>query len=248
MNLVRMLCSVAFLVFFCLRAAAQECTPPCRSGYSCRQGTCVSQCNPPCEPGYRCDTTQRDCVPVQNVNGPANTGNRADAAGTGGGKGAGITGLALSPVVLGLSIGSTVSRAASDGVAPALPLGVASIVVGDIVAPIAAAGGASSRHSGARGVLALRLVGWIAYGLSNAVLAAMVGIGLGTDAPPPPAVILVDGVLATVGSVMLSADALASGSQANRRDRAECRDRPSWYLSLGATRTGALRGSVTCAF
>lgn len=38
------------------------CTPPCRDGYFCHQGQCLSSCNPPCAPGERC--MNGDCVRV----------------------------------------------------------------------------------------------------------------------------------------------------------------------------------------
>lgn len=40
-----------------------SCTPPCRKGYICVDGQCVSACNPPCPPGYVCDSELNDCVP-----------------------------------------------------------------------------------------------------------------------------------------------------------------------------------------
>lgn len=35
-------------------AAPATCTPPCRTGYSCKAGRCVSLCNPPCGAGEVC--------------------------------------------------------------------------------------------------------------------------------------------------------------------------------------------------
>ena len=40
----------------------RACDPPCRSGYFCRAGECVSECNPPCPPGLRC--VDNDCQPI----------------------------------------------------------------------------------------------------------------------------------------------------------------------------------------
>ncbi len=42
----------------------QVCNPPCRAGYTCIDGECVSRCNPPCPDGYRCDPKALDCVPL----------------------------------------------------------------------------------------------------------------------------------------------------------------------------------------
>lgn len=38
-----------------------ECFPPCRTGYLCYKGECVSRCNPPCPAGQKC-TDEGECV------------------------------------------------------------------------------------------------------------------------------------------------------------------------------------------
>jgi hypothetical protein len=43
--------------------AAPQCIPPCRAGYVCVNGACVSQCNPPCPEGQECTPGFR-CLPV----------------------------------------------------------------------------------------------------------------------------------------------------------------------------------------
>ena len=40
---------------------SQECFPPCRAGYFCYAGRCVSPCNPPCETGTIC-TAEGACL------------------------------------------------------------------------------------------------------------------------------------------------------------------------------------------
>ena len=42
-------------------AQKAECVPPCRTGYLCHKGQCVSKCNPPCAPGETC-TGEGECV------------------------------------------------------------------------------------------------------------------------------------------------------------------------------------------
>lgn len=37
-----------------------QCTPPCRVGYTCQDGKCIELCNPPCPPGTKC--ANYDCV------------------------------------------------------------------------------------------------------------------------------------------------------------------------------------------
>jgi hypothetical protein len=45
-------------------ALAQQCAPPCRAGFMCHKGQCVSVCNPPCEANEMC-TAGGECVPKQ---------------------------------------------------------------------------------------------------------------------------------------------------------------------------------------
>jgi len=40
---------------------SMQCTPPCRAGFMCVSGSCVSTCNPPCPTGERC-TLDGQCV------------------------------------------------------------------------------------------------------------------------------------------------------------------------------------------
>lgn len=42
--------------------AQASCDPPCRKGYFCRDGQCISECNPPCPVGEHC--MNGDCVPA----------------------------------------------------------------------------------------------------------------------------------------------------------------------------------------
>lgn len=40
---------------------AEACVPPCRSGFMCQRGVCISACNPPCPAGQQC-TPQGECI------------------------------------------------------------------------------------------------------------------------------------------------------------------------------------------
>ncbi len=40
-----------------------SCSPPCRSGFHCKQGKCVSLCNPPCNAGERCVKGECELMP-----------------------------------------------------------------------------------------------------------------------------------------------------------------------------------------
>jgi hypothetical protein len=43
-----------------------RCFPPCRKGYMCRNGECVSMCNPPCQPGWECGS-DAECHPAMSI-------------------------------------------------------------------------------------------------------------------------------------------------------------------------------------
>lgn len=40
---------------------AEACVPPCRAGFMCQRGVCISACNPPCPAGQQC-TAQGECI------------------------------------------------------------------------------------------------------------------------------------------------------------------------------------------
>ncbi len=46
---------------------AIKCFPPCRTGYVCHNGECISLCNPPCPSGQKC-TKEGECI---NSEGPS---------------------------------------------------------------------------------------------------------------------------------------------------------------------------------
>ncbi len=58
----------AICTFHCI-AFSQEikdssCFPPCRHGYICHNGVCISMCNPPCPAGTEC-SEGITCIPVK---------------------------------------------------------------------------------------------------------------------------------------------------------------------------------------
>lgn len=207
------------VLFFPLLIAisnAQDCDPPCRSGYECRNGTCVSQCNPPCPETQTCDPASHECVllapkPKEEPKEHHNTGGFATASA--------ITGFVLSPIILGLTIGSAATS--GNGLVPALPLGASALGIGIVSVPIIAAGGASARSGDkVNGVLGLRIAGWTGYGLSIGTGALMVGWAV-SGGSIPPAPILACGLLGTFSCVSLSVDNLVSGNEAKKRYAAE---------------------------
>ncbi|MFW5960073.1 MAG: dickkopf-related protein [Chitinivibrionales bacterium] len=48
-------------------AEESECRPPCRKGFECIDGNCVSVCNPPCDPGFECHPESGECIPVDTL-------------------------------------------------------------------------------------------------------------------------------------------------------------------------------------
>jgi hypothetical protein len=202
--------SILFFPLFATRSQAQDCDPPCRSGYQCKNGTCISQCNPPCPETQTCDSTSHDCVPsVSESKTPKelhNTGGFATASA--------ITGFVLSPIILGLTIGSAATS--GNGLAPALPLGASALGTSVVSVPIIAVGGALARSSDkVKGVLALRIAGWLGYGLSIGTGALMVGMAVGGGTIPPEAIIAC-GLLGTFSCISLSIDNFISGAQAKK--------------------------------
>ena len=166
------------------------------------------------------------------------------------GRGRCISGSILSPGILGLDIASAITRGQTNNMVPALPLAACSQLVTEISIPIVAGGGSSSRHGRAKGILGLRIGGWISYGVSiGAIFISMAGLGIGANEPPPPALILVDGIISASSCLMLLEDAIVSNSQANSyNQKADSQDSSLLYLSLGSTKQGDLKVSLSYAF
>ena len=50
-----------------------SCAPPCREGFFCKQGRCVSLCNPPCRAGERCVDGECELMPRKDRGEPRRT-------------------------------------------------------------------------------------------------------------------------------------------------------------------------------
>jgi hypothetical protein len=97
---------------------------------------------------------------------------------------------------------------------PALPIGVAVTVLLAVDAPLTFAGGVSTgARTGVPGVPALRVLGWIVYGMSLAAAGTLVGLGAVKRTPPAG---LVTGVAAmgTSAGMLFSVDDFCIDSQA----------------------------------
>jgi hypothetical protein len=124
--------------------------------------------------------------------------------------GGAIVGFAAAAGAFGLSLASELTK---EDQIPAIPLGVAATVLTASLAPVAFAGGSSARRGDARGVLALRIVGWIAYGLSMVNAVALIGLGAAEIEPPDGSIVSAGG-LAAVSLLSFATDALVSRRQA----------------------------------
>lgn len=122
-------------------------------------------------------------------------------------KGAAILSFVGAAAVLGLG---GASAATSDEDIPAIPLGAAATLVGAIVFPIAASGGGSGSE---RGSIALRIIGWVTYGLTIANAAVLIGLGVADDTLDLSGPIIATTVLGGVSGVSFGIDALIANSK-----------------------------------
>jgi hypothetical protein len=152
--------------------------------------------------------------------------------------GAGVYGIIASTLFMGLAIGSEVTR---DHQVPSLPLGSMATLVHIASVPIVAAGGASARRGGGRGVLGLRVAGWVLYGLTLVDACALIALGV-MKQEPPAGVISAAGVLGMTSGVFMSVDALVAHAQAGDHGRREGAARVA--PSFAVTRDGGVVGVV----
>ena len=173
----------------------------------------------------------------------------APAADPGWAKGAGITGLVLAPIALGLFIGSAVTDPYGDpdgSPLPAAPLaGTAGLV--HIVGGAIAGGGAASAN-GVKHNLGCLISGWTFYGVTIVYTALEFGIGFGLKGGPPhPALIGVGGLLSATGVVLLSTDALVVAKRA-RAAKAAAALEPPRRVALYPLLSPVTSGSHTVGF
>jgi hypothetical protein len=179
----------------------------CAPGQACRQQRCVGSAPAPAP-------LQPYAAPQPYVPQPYVYTPRPASPGISWAGGAGIFGLVSSGVVLGLA---SASEGTKDQLVPSLPLGVTATVLLAASVPIVAAGGISARREGqVRGILALRVLGWIFYGLSLAEAGGLIALGT-MEVTPPDGMIISTGLLGVSSLVMMSADALVSRKQAAER-------------------------------
>lgn len=197
MKQVSLLCGEVLLtILITMQSVFGQCTKDvdCKGDRVCVNGECVES--------------------VKSTTGTASgSSETSDNSGSAGWAfGAAIAGYASAPIILGLGI----SSAATTGTDASLPLGISAFTVAVVALPIIAVGGASARlHTKARGVLGLRIPGYITYGLALANGAVLVGLGI-AGATISPAPIITCSVLGAAGCTLMATDALISGSQAKK--------------------------------
>ncbi|HUI93764.1 MAG TPA: hypothetical protein VLX68_16095 [Chitinivibrionales bacterium] len=205
-----------------IRSSSGQCTKDtdCKGDRVCVDGECV-------EP-------QKSKTEGSSASEPEKTGKTGNP---GWAFGAAITGYACAPVILGLGIAS----AATTGSDASLPLGVSAFSVGVATFPVTAVGGASARmNSGARGVLGLRIPGYIAYGLALVNGGVLIAFSIAnTNVTIPAAPIVTCAALGTAGCVLMSTDALISARQAARGGSSDADHQGTLRLSLVPARKGA---------
>lgn len=171
-------------------------------------------------------------------------------------KGAGITGLVLAPIVLGLFSGAAATLPKKGGSAiPAAPLGGVGMIVHIVAGGIVGGGAGSAR--GVRHNVGLLVSGWVLYGVSILYTALEFAIGYGVSNGAPPAeVVGVGGGLSALSIALLSVDALVVASRADARAQSATPASHETRLSLQpvlapvrhGTQTVGLSGGLRLAF
>ena len=124
---------------------------------------------------------------------------------------AGYLGIATSIVVGGLTVATV---ATNDDQDTSLPLGIVATVIGGVMIPVVAMGGASARNNPAvEGLPSLRTSSWVGYAAALVDAAVLIGLSLG-DAAAPAAVTASVGVLGVASCTGMTLDAFESASQA----------------------------------
>lgn len=150
------------------------CVPSCRSGYFCNEGQCLSRCNPPCSAGATCLENGECTAPTVPSTSPV--GQRVNR---GWATGAGVMGAVSAGIIVVLT-GVTM---ALNGDSAANYSGAVAILFTGVAVPITAIGAGSGRWDPRiPGSVALRVVGWVSFGL--AMVNAVVALGSASRAAP----------------------------------------------------------------
>lgn len=182
-----------------------ECVPPCRSGYFCHDGQCVSRCNPPCAAGATC-LESGECAAAYLPPSAAPVGQRVNR---GWATGAGVM-AAVSAGVIVLLTGVTIAINGSD--AANYTGGVAILFTG-VAVPIVAVGAGSGRWDPSiTGSAPWRIVGWVSFDL--AMVNGVVALGIGIAGATFPSYGIASlGALGVISALSHMADAFITAGQ-----------------------------------
>jgi Cys-rich repeat protein len=159
---------------------------------------------------------------------------------------AGILGTVSAVLVLSTGIGAEV--VGDDDTEAAIGIGATGALILGVMGPVVVAGSGSARRSpGVDGIPALRISGWVGYGL--ALMDALVAIGLAAgDVVIPDGVPAALGGLGMLSMVSFSIDAFVANNQARRAARRLTTNRPRFSMLPTVTPVRLADGSSTGVF
>jgi hypothetical protein len=132
--------------------------------------------------------------------------------------GGGIMGLVTVAPFTGLGIAAALTN---EDTIPSVPLGGSATVLAAIVSPLVFGSGRSARRGAmVRGVVGLRVTGWVSYGLCLGNAIVMIALGL-SDVFVPSWEIVLATVIGDISLISFSIDALVSHKQAKRAIEAQ---------------------------
>lgn len=128
----------------------------------------------------------------------------------------GALGIVFSGVALGLGLKSEIER--EDDIS--MVYGGAATAVVALWTPLVFAAAKSARNGDprVRGVVGLRITGWVTYGLTLACAVSLIALGL-AEVTAPPGYITATTVFGVASILSMSIDAFVSGAQASRAIR-----------------------------
>ncbi len=156
--------------------------------------------------------------------------------------GAGIVGLVFGGITLGLT---GASEATKDELVPSMPLGGAALVLSIIMIPVTASGGTSARRgTDLRGVVPLRVLGWVFYAGMIVTGVVTISLAAATEKEPPDGLIMSIGGVAALSYLFFAIDDFVSFAQAkglaHRIERGEASLEVAEYFTPVVTPNGGV--------
>jgi hypothetical protein len=107
------------------------------------------------------------------------------------------------------------SEATKDELVPSMPLGGAALVLSIIMIPVTASGGTSARRgTDLRGVVPLRVLGWVFYAGMIVTGVVTISLAAATEKEPPDGLIMSIGGVAALSYLFFAIDDFVSFAQA----------------------------------